>query len=81
MAQKPQVGSAWREVLRKAWSVRLSALAAVFMAAEIAMPIFAPSMPPYLFVCLAIVASIGSIWARVLVQKTMQEAVDGSDTK
>jgi len=81
MAQKPQVGSTWRQVLRKAWSVRLSALAAVFMAAEIALPMLSPRVPPYLFVCLALVASIGSIWARVLVQKTMQEAVNGSDTK
>lgn len=80
MAQKPQVGSTWREVLRKAWSVRLSALAVGFMGAEIAMPMLAPAMPPYLFALLALVASLGSIWARVLVQKTMQEAVDG-DTK
>ena len=79
MVQKPKVGTTWRDVLRKAWSVRLSALAAVFMAAEIAMPLFAPSMPPYLFVLLALAASIGSIWARVLVQKTMQEAVDGTE--
>lgn len=76
MVQKPQVGAAWRDVLRKAWSVRLSALAAVFMAAELAMPFLMPSMPPLLFVGLALVASIGSIWARVLVQKTMQEAID-----
>lgn len=79
MVQKPKVGTTWRDVLRKAWSVRLSALAAVFMAAEIGMPILAPSMPPYLFVCLALVASIGSIWARVLVQKTMQEAVNDAE--
>ena len=76
MDQKPQVGSTWRDVLRKAWSVRLSALAVVFMAAEIAMPMLAPAMPPYLFVLLALVASLGSIWARVLVQKNMQEAVN-----
>ena len=76
MAQRPQVGSTWRQVLRKAWSVRLSALAVVFMAAEIAMPMLAPAMPPYLFVLLALVASLGSIWARVLVQKNMQEAVN-----
>ncbi len=79
MVQKPKVGTTWREVLRKAWSVRLSALAAVFMAAEIGMPMLASSMPPYLFVCLALVASIGSIWARVLVQKTMQEAVNDAE--
>ena len=76
MAQRPQVGSTWRQVLRKAWSVRLSALAVVFMGAEIAMPMLAPAMPPYLFVLLALVASLGSIWARVLVQKNMQEAVN-----
>lgn len=79
MDQKPQVSSTWREVLRKAWSVRLSALAVVFMAAEIAMPMLAPAMPPYLFVLLALVASLGSIWARVLVQKNMQEAVNDDD--
>ena len=79
MDQKPQVGSTWRDVLRKAWSVRLSALAVVFMAAEIAMPMLAPAMPPYLFVLLALVASLGSIWARVLVQKNMQEAVNDAE--
>lgn len=81
MVQKLQIGTTWRDVLRKAWSVRLSALAAVFMAAEIALPMLTPHVPPYLFVLLALAASIGSIWARVLVQKTMQEAIDGSDTK
>lgn len=59
-------------MLRKAWSVRLSALAALLMGAEIAMPIFAPALPPYLFVALALVASIGSIWARVLIQSNME---------
>ena len=79
MAQKLKVGTTWRDVLRKAWSVRLSALAAVFMAAEIALPMLSPRVPPYLFVLLALAASIGSIWARVLVQKTMQEAVNEAE--
>ena len=79
MVQKPEVGTTWRDVLRKAWSVRLSALAAVFMAAEIALPMLSTRVPPYLFVLLALVASIGSIWARVLVQKTMQGVVNGTE--
>lgn len=79
MVQKPKVGTTWRGVLRKAWSVRLSALAAVFMAAEIALPMLSTRVPPYLFVLLALAASIGSIWARVLVQKTMQEAVNDTE--
>lgn len=76
MVNKPEVGNTWLDVLRKAWSVRLSALAAVFMAAEIALPILSLDIPQYVFVLLALTASIGSIWARVLIQKNMRESVD-----
>lgn len=68
------LGMTWAKVLRKAWSVRLTALAVLFMAAEVAVPIFAPAFPPYVFVALSVSASIGSIWARVLVQTNMESA-------
>jgi hypothetical protein len=70
------VGENWRSVLRKAWSVRLSALAVALMGLELAMPFVLPSVPPYLFVGLSMAASIGSIWARLLIQKNMQEAIN-----
>lgn len=75
------LGHTWRSVLRKAWSVRLSALAALLLLLEITLPMFAPDLPRTLFVVLALVAAIGSIWARVLVQSQMQEAVNGDDEK
>lgn len=73
------LGATWRTVIRKAWSVRLSALAALMLLLEITLPMFAPSLPRTLFVVLALVAAIGSIWARVLVQSQMQEAVDDKE--
>lgn len=75
------LGRTWRTVIRKAWSVRLSALAALLLLLEITLPMFAPNIPRTLFVVLALVAAIGSIWARVLVQSQMQEAVNGDDEK
>lgn len=75
------LGATWRTVIRKAWSVRLSALAALLLLLEITLPMFAPNIPRTLFVVLALVAAIGSIWARVLVQSQIQEAVNGDDEK
>lgn len=70
------LGTSWKTVLRKAWSVRLSALAAVFLLLEIALPLWGAELSRPWFVGLALVAAIGSIWARVTVQAQIQEAVD-----
>ena len=66
---------AWRVTLRKAWSVRLNLLATLFLAMELIVPFLTNRVPPYLFVILALVSVIGSTWARVLIQKNMQELV------
>ena len=58
-------------VLRRAWSVRLFALAAVFQAVEIILPLFVDSMPRWLFSALTLAACIGGIWARVVPQKSL----------
>lgn len=68
---------AWRVILRKAWSVRLNLLATLFLAMELIVPFLTNRVPPYLFVILALVSVIGSTWARVLIQKNMQELVNG----
>lgn len=62
------LGSTWRAVLRKAWSIRLAVLAAVFSTAELILPMFVREMPPALFGSLAIACSLGSILARIAVQ-------------
>ncbi len=61
----------WRCVLRRAWSIRFSLLAAAFTAAEVVVPIFSDVLPRGLFVLLAFAASIGATVARIVAQPEM----------
>lgn len=65
----------WRRVLRRAWSIRLSLMAALFTAAEVVVPVFGDVlqdvMPRGVFVLLALVASVGAAVARLLAQPEM----------
>lgn len=60
-----------KTVLLKAWSVRLALLGAVFSAAEVALPFFAPFVPAHTMAILAVVASAGAAIARVVAQPSM----------
>ena len=60
-----------KTVLMKAWSIRLALLAAAFSAAEVALPFFAPFVPPKTMAVLALIASAGAAIARVVAQPTM----------
>lgn len=61
----------WRRVLRRAWSIRFSLLAAAFTAAEVVVPLFSDVLPRGLFVLLAFSASIGAALARLVAQPEM----------
>lgn len=64
-----------KNILLKAWSVRLALLAAMFSAAEVALPFFAPFVPPHTMAILAVVASSGAAIARVIAQPKMHDDV------
>ena len=61
----------WRCVLRQAWSIRFSLLAAVFTAAEVVVPLFGDVLPRRVFVLLAFAASVGATLARIVAQPEM----------
>ena len=63
----------WRKVARRAWSIRLSVVAAIFTAAEVVAPLFGDVLPRGLFVLLAFSASIGAAIARLVAQPEMHE--------
>ena len=63
----------WRRVARRAWSIRLSIVAAIFTAAEVVVPLFGDVLPRGVFVLLAFSASIGAAIARVVAQPGMRE--------
>jgi hypothetical protein len=77
MTAKPKICllDDWRRVLRRAWSIRFSLLAAAFTAAEVVVPLFGDVllnvMPRGAFVLLAFVASIGATVARIVAQPEM----------
>lgn len=60
--------SEWKRIAKKAWSIRLGALAALFSGAQVALPLFASDIPRNLFAGLSFVAVAGAILARVVAQ-------------
>lgn len=65
-----------KQVFLHAWSVRLSLLAALFGAAEVALPFFASFLPPHTMAILAVVASAGAAIARIVAQPSMHQPKD-----
>jgi hypothetical protein len=63
----------WREVLRKAWSVRLMLLAAILSGVEIVLPFFSEAIPRGLFSVLSFLTVAGAFVARLLAQKGLNE--------
>jgi len=63
----------WRQVLRKAWSVRLMVLAAVLSGAEACLPVLGMSFGPGRFALISFVVTAGACVARILVQKDFED--------
>lgn len=75
MSAKPKICliQDWPCVLRRAWSIRLSLLAAAFTAAEVVVPLFGDMLPRGAFVLLAFSASIGATVSRIVAQPEMHQ--------
>lgn len=59
----------WKQVLKKAWSVRLMALAFILTALEVMLPFFNDSFPPRVFAVASGLAVAGAFVARLVAQK------------
>lgn len=59
----------WREILRKAWSIRFAAIAGVFSALEVLLPFYSESVPRGVFAGLSGLLTVAAIWARAVYQK------------
>lgn len=65
--------SDWKRVIRKAWSMRLMALAVVLTAVETALPFFSDTIPRGIFAALSGLVIVGGMASRILVQKDLQD--------
>lgn len=63
----------WRDVLRRAWSVRLMALAAVLSGVEVVLPLFADAFPRNMFAALSFVVVLAAMGARFVSQPRMHD--------
>lgn len=61
----------WRAIVRKAWSVRLMALAFAFTVAETTLPFFSDVVPPRLFAVLSGLSVAGAFVSRLVAQKDL----------
>lgn len=61
----------WREILRKAWSVRLMLIAGLLSGLEVALPFFAADLPRNLFAGLSALVVGAALVARIVAQKDM----------
>lgn len=59
----------WREILKKAWSIRFGILATIFALMQVVVPIYVDDLPKHLFAVLTGVATIGVIVARLVWQQ------------
>lgn len=64
----------WRHIIRKAWSIRLLVLAALLSGAEIALPLFADSVPRGPFAVLSFLSTAAAFVARLVAQKEFYDA-------
>ncbi len=67
--KKIKVRSDWRDVLKKAWSVRFMALAMFFTFLEVVLPFFVDGVPPKMFALLSGAAAVGGLVSRFVLQK------------
>lgn len=65
----------WRQVLKRAWSIRLTLLASALGAAEFVLPLFMddPPIERGLFAALAALVSFSAAIARVVSQPSVRE--------
>ena len=69
-----KIKSDWRYIAKKAWSMRLMAVAGILTALEVVLPLFVDSMPRGLFVALNLVVIPGAMISRVVTQKGFNDA-------
>lgn len=59
----------WKEILRKAWSIRFLAIAGILSGIEVILPLFHDDIPKNLFAALSLVFVTAAFVARLVAQR------------
>ena len=63
----------WKRIARKAWSFRLTVLAAALAGAEMALPYVSDLFPSRVFLALSMAVTIGAAISRIVAQPKMRD--------
>lgn len=63
----------WKDILKKAWSIRLMILAGLLTGAEMILPMFSDAIPNKLFAVLTFVCVSLALVARLLAQNEVEQ--------
>ncbi len=69
MVKRLRLNPSWKLIVKRAWSVRFMALAAIFMGCEAIVPLFIDTLPRGLFASLTFLSIVGGAVARLYLQK------------
>lgn len=69
----------WQRVLRKAWSIRLMALAGILSGIEVVLPLMAHRFPQGVFAVLSFLAVAAAFVARLVAQGALQDDENKSE--
>jgi hypothetical protein len=61
----------WKEILRKAWSIRFMVIAGVLSGIEVVLPLFHENIPKNLFATLSMVFVTAAFVARLVSQRNV----------
>ena len=61
----------WKEILRKAWSIRLMIVAGLLTGIEVILPLFHENIPRNLFAALSLVFVTSALIARLVAQRDL----------
>lgn len=61
----------WQAIMRRAWSVRLMALAVLLTGCEVVMPFWSDSLPRWPFAVLSFLVILGALAARIVAQRNL----------
>ena len=69
-----QLTTNWREILLRAWSIRLIILAGLLSGIEVILPLFTEAIPRGIFSVISVAVGAAAFISRILVQKNLDES-------
>lgn len=62
----------WKDIVRRAWSIRFIILAGVLSGCEVILPLFSDNIPDKLFAALSFIFVAAAFVARIVAQKDLE---------